>query len=113
MIALPQIFAVIISIAILYYSHLMYKKKNFTSIEFIFWILIWGALIIISIFSSFIISLSNEIIFYRLLDIIVVISIILLFGIIFKLNIKVNENEFRIKELIRKISYYDDEKEKK
>jgi hypothetical protein len=113
MIALPQLLAIIIAIVILYYSHLIYKKKVFNRFEFIFWIFVWGSLMIISIFSSFIVSLSNSIIFYRLLDIILVISIIVLFGIIFRLHKKINENEIKIKELVRKITYMQVDSEQK
>jgi len=113
MIALPQIVAICISVLILYYSHLIYKKKIFNKSEFLFWVIVWGALIVISLFSSFIISLSESIIFYRLLDIILVVSIIVLFGIVFTLNKKINENEIKIKELVREITYFQLGSEKK
>jgi hypothetical protein len=104
MIALPQILAIIIAAGFLYYSHLIYRKRVFNRFEFILWTIVWGALIIISIFSSFIISLSNSIIFYRLLDIILVISIVVLFSILFRLHKKINDNEIKIKELVRKMT---------
>jgi len=108
MIPFPQILAIGIAIIILYYSHLLFKKKVFNKFDFALWMIIWGSLIIISLFSSFIASLSNSIIFYRLLDILLVISIIILFSVIFRLYKKTNENEIKIKELVRKITYFQD-----
>ncbi len=106
-IAIPQLIAIIVGIMFIYYSNIQYKKKTFNKLEFSFWFLIWGCLILVSISSAFIISLSKGIIFYRLLDIILVVSIIVLFGLGFKMYKKINENEQKTKELIRKITYSD------
>ena len=103
--AIPQLIAILISILFIYYSNIQFKKKIFSKSEFSFWIMIWGGLILVSISSAFIISLSKGIIFYRLLDIILVVSVILLFGLSFRIYKKINENEQKMKELIRKITY--------
>ena len=105
MIAIPHILAIIISIIFLYYSHLIYKKKNFSISEFAFWVLIWGGLIFITLYSSLVEPLFSQITIYRLLDIIVVISILVLFGVLIRLHKKVNENERINKDLVRTIAY--------
>jgi len=104
-IAIPQLMTIMLGILFIYYSNIQYKKKLFNRSEFSFWLLVWGGLILVSISSAFIVSLSKPIIFYRLLDIILVVSIIVLFGLGFKLYKKINENEQKTKELIRKITY--------
>lgn len=108
--AIPQLIAILIGILFIYYSNIQFKKKIFSKSEFSFWFIVWGGLILVSISSAFIISLSRGIIFYRLLDIILVISIILLFGLSFKVYKKMNENEQKTKELIRKITYSESKK---
>lgn len=105
MIAIPHVLAIFISIILLYYSHLIYKKKIFSFSEFAFWVLIWGGLIFITLYSSFVDPLFSQITIYRLLDIIVVISILVLFGVLIRLHKKVNESERINKELVRTITY--------
>ncbi len=108
--AIPQLIAILISILFIYYSNIQFKKKIFSKSEFSFWIMIWGGLILVSISSALIVSLSKGIIFYRLLDIILVVSVILLFGLSFRIYKKINENEQKMKELIRKITYSESKK---
>jgi hypothetical protein len=108
--AIPQLIAILIGLLFIYYSNIQFKKKIFSKSEFSFWILIWGGLIIVSFISTFIVSLSKGIIFYRILDIIFVVSIILLFGLSFRIYKKLNENEQKMKELIRKITYSESKK---
>ena len=73
-----QIIIIIFALFALSRAILRFKDNKLTKNEFVFWILIWGAVILISVIPSVISPLSSVFGIGRGMDLIVYISIIIL-----------------------------------
>lgn len=100
-----QIIAIII--IIFFISRLFWqKKKNLISKnEFIFWMIFWCVAILAILSLKWLDKISNELGFSASgVDILIYISIIILFYLIFKIRLQLAKNEKAITKIIREIS---------
>jgi len=111
-VTVPQLMGVIIGLFCSYYSYIQFKKRVFGVVDFFLWIGVWGGLIILSIISGFI-PLTRVIYLYSVLDLVIVLSIILLFGLIFVLYMKFKSYQLKTKKIIERIAFLDVEIDKK
>lgn len=99
-----QIIIIIFALFALSRAILRFKDNKLTKNEFVFWILIWGAVILISVIPSVISPLSSVFGIGRGMDLIVYISIIILFYLIFRLYVKLESVEKEITLVVRRIA---------
>lgn len=107
-----QIFAVILAGAIIYYSKVLYRKGNFTRSDLWVWYGFSAVLVaaaIIPTYLSFIFDLFTR----RALDALLVFGLLLSFGMIFKLYIRLQQTNKEITELVRKVAIELDSYKKK
>ncbi len=81
------------------------KDKKINMIELLFWLGIWGGLIFVVFFPSVISYIANLLGIGRGIDVIVYTSIGLLFYLIFRLYVKLEESEREITKVVREISF--------
>lgn len=77
------------------------KDKKITLIELFFWLTIWGGLIFVVFFPNFISKIADFLGIGRGIDVIVYTSIGMLFYLIFRLYVKLEEVEMEITKLVR------------
>ncbi len=89
------------------------KDKKITFGELIFWLGIWSGLVFVVFFPDVTTRIAKLVGIGRGIDVIVYISISLLFYLIFRLYVKIEETESEITKLVREISLMDKKKKKK
>jgi len=101
MISIIQILALVFSLFALSRVILRAKDKKITSGELIFWLSIWITLIIVVILPSIISKLALILGISRGTDVIIYGSVGVLFYLIFRLYVKLEETEREITTLVR------------
>ena len=86
------------------------RDKQMRAGEFIFWTIIWAAVIVVAILPAITGWLSNKVGIGRPIDIAVYVSIVLLFYLIFRMYVKFEKLDQNITKLVRTVAI---EKEKK
>jgi len=99
-----QIIAIIFSLFALSRVFLRYKDKKLTINQFVFWCIIWVGLITLTLFPNLTAPVSDILGFGRGLDLLVYLSVALLFYITFRMYVKVDEQEQRITKLVRELA---------
>jgi len=99
-----QVIAIVFGIFALLKVILKMKNRKLLLNEFIFWSSIWAALIILSIFPQISEKIANFFGFTRGIDFFIVSSILLMFYLIFRIFIKLEELENKITKLSRSIA---------
>ena len=101
---------VLILVLIMYLKLLMDLKKGKISLRrFFFWLSIWTGLSLITYFPQIVLFLSNLIGIERAKDFPIYFSIILLFYLLFKIGIKMEEIERGITKIVKKIALDNEE----
>lgn len=108
---LIQVLAIIFALFAYSRAILRFKGKNISFREFIFWTIIWVAIIVVALIPGVTGWLSRYVGIGRPVDLLVYISIIALFYLLFRLYVKLDELDQNITKIVRKISL--DKKDKK
>jgi small membrane protein len=80
------------------------KDKKITLIELLFWLGVWGGLIVVVFFPGLTSYVADLVGIGRGIDVIIYTSIGLLFYMIFRLYVKFEESEREITRLVREIA---------
>ena len=107
-----QFLIVIFALFALSRAVLRFKDNKLTINELVFWILVWIGVIIVSFLPSITGLLSSFLGIGRGIDVMVYVSIIVLFYLIFRLYVKAESLEKELTFVVRKLSL-DNEKKKK
>ena len=108
-----QIIAIIFALFALSRVILRAKDKKLTTKEFIFWLFIWIALIIIAFFPEVSIFFADMFGLRRGMDLLIFASIGILFYLVFRLYIKLEEQEREITKVVREIAIKEANNKKK
>ena len=99
-----QVIIIIFALFALSRVFLRFKDNKLTKNEFMFWVFVWLAVIIIAIIPSITTALSQQLGIGRGMDLIVYISIIVLFYLIFRVYVKTEHIEKEITMVVRKVA---------
>lgn len=108
-----QIIAIIFALFAISRVILRVRDKKLTINEFVFWCILWAALIILAIFPTLVVQLSGFLGFKRGLDVLIYVSIAALFYLVFRMYVKIEEQDQKITKLVREIAIKNNEKNKK
>ena len=108
-----QILGIIFALFAFSRAYLRFKDSKLTKNEFVFWALIWFVVIIIYIAPQILSLFSNILGIQRGMDLIIVISVVVLFYLIFRLYVQVEGMKKEITVLVRKVALENNNKKKK
>jgi hypothetical protein len=108
-----QIIIVLFALFALSRAFLRFKDNRLSKNEFLFWTAIWLAVIVISFIPNLTTQISNFLGIGRGIDLIVYISVIVMFYLIFRLYVKLESVEKEVTLLVRKFALDTKEKKKK
>ena len=98
-----QLLGIALAGAIFYYSRMLYKRGKFTRRDF--WI--WGGFSFVLVFASliptffgFILSLFTR----RALDALLILGLLVSFGLIFQVYVRIQQTNKEVTELVRKVA---------
>jgi len=80
------------------------RKGEITKGEFIFWSIVWIAVIVVALIPSFAAEIANFFGIGRGVDVLIYISILALFYLIFRVYVKLEKLEQEITQLVRKLA---------
>ena len=90
---------------------IQFRSRRISVGEFLFWTLVWGGFNVLVFFPGLLSSIAELIGIGRGVDVIIYSSIVMIFYLIFRIYIKLEETQREITELVRKIAI--NEKRKK
>jgi hypothetical protein len=99
-----QIVALVIAVIHIARLLSLWKSRKIPGKTALLWFLIWFAVLFIVFFTPVIDALSRPIGVGRGIDLVVYISILILFYMVFQLNMKIDKLEREITKLVREIS---------
>src|SRR3989338_5966610 len=103
-ITVVQIIGVLFALFAWSRAFLRYKEKSLSTSFFFLWSLIWASVIIVAISPSLIGGLGEVTGIGRSVDVLVYLSIILLFYLMFRLYIKLDSQNQKITQLVREVA---------
>ena len=104
MISIVQVLAIVFGLFAFSRAFLRWKESKLKLIELLFWGGIWLFAIVIAIFPQTLNLFSNVVGFRRGLDFILSFSVVALFYLIFRLYVKIDENDQNLTRLVREIT---------
>jgi small membrane protein len=110
MLTIIQILAFIFFTFVASRAVLRAKDKKISLGELIFWLGIWGGMIFVVFFPDIISKFANLIGIGRGIDVIIYASIAILFYLIFRLYVKLEESEREITRIVREVSFLEKKK---
>jgi hypothetical protein len=105
-----QIIIIVFAIFALSRAFLRFKENRLTTRDFVFWIIIWFAIIVLSFLPNIAGYISMFFGIGRGIDLAVYVSIVALFYLVFRVYVKAENLEKEITELVRKIAHDKEEK---
>ena len=111
MLAGIQILGIIFGLVMLYFTFYYHKRKDFSKIDVFLWFLIWSSFIFVILLPKTVEWLIEPLHIIRVLDLLIIVSILTLFAIVFFMYWINRSNEKKIDELVRKIALKELDKE--
>lgn len=99
-----QIAGFLFGLFMIYYSFLVYKRREFTSKEFSFWVLLWTLIIVASLFPYILDPIVKTFGFLRALDLLIISGFLFLITSIFYTHTIARKNQKQIETIARVIA---------
>ena len=99
-----QIVGFLFGLFIIYLTFLNYKRKEFTTKEFIFWVILWIIFIIVTLFPYRLDPIVKSLSFARTFDLLVISGFIFLIMVIFYTYTVTKKTQKQVETLVREIA---------
>ncbi|MBI2653427.1 DUF2304 domain-containing protein [Candidatus Woesearchaeota archaeon] len=99
-----QIAGFLFGLFMLYYSFLNYKRKEFTTKEFSFWVLVWLAFVAVALFPSILDPITQRFGFFRTLDVLIITGFLFLISAVFYTYTVVRKVQRKVEVVVREIA---------
>ena len=99
-----QIVGLLFGLFIIYLTFLNYKRKEFTTKEFVFWIILWVIFIVLTLFPFLLDPIVKSFGFFRALDVLIVSGFLFLIAAVFYTYTVVRRTQRQIEKVVREIA---------
>lgn len=99
-----QIAGFLFGLFMIYYSFLHYKRKEFTTKEFSFWLFLWIGLVAVALFPSVLDPIVRAGGFFRALDLLIISGFLFLIAAIFYTYTLTRKNERKLETIVREMA---------
>ncbi len=99
-----QVAGALFGIFMMYYTFLKYKRKEFSSSEYLCWMVLWVAFVLASLFPNWLNPIVASLSFARTFDFLVVVGFLFIIGLTFYTYTLVNKSKRQVEELVRTIA---------
>ncbi len=110
---LIQIFGIIFSLFAWSRAFLRYKDKKVSARSLFLWSVVWVSIIVVALYPELISSAANFLGIGRGMDVLIYVSIIVIFYLMFRLYVMMDAQNQEITSLVREIAINNPEKKKK
>lgn len=99
-----QIIGLLFALLMSYFSFVSYKRKEFKTSEFVFWITIWVVFIAVTLFPGFLDPVIAGLNIARKMDLFTIAGFMFLIGLVFYSYMQTRRNKRKIESVVRKIA---------
>jgi hypothetical protein len=99
-----QVAGALFGIFMMYYTFLKYKRKEFSSAEYLSWMVLWVAFVLASLFPNWLNPIVVSLSFARTFDFLVIVGFLFVIGMTFYTYTIVNRNRKQVEELVRVVA---------
>src|SRR3989338_8730576 len=99
-----QVAGALFGVFTMYYTFLKYKRKEFSSSEYLCWMVLWVAFVLVSLFPNWLNPVVKSLSFARTFDFLVVVGFLFIIGLTFYTYTLVNKSRKQVEELVRTIA---------
>ncbi|MFW6231237.1 MAG: DUF2304 domain-containing protein [Nanoarchaeota archaeon] len=99
-----QLLGILFGLVMVYMTFLYYKRKNYGTAAFIFWMGIWTAFLVLAIFPTFVYGVMGLLDIQRTADFFVIGALLLYSVVIFKLYVRNKQLEDKVEKIVRKVA---------
>ncbi len=99
-----QIAGFLFGLFMIYYSFLIYKRREFTIKEFSFWLFLWTLFIVITLFPFLLDPIVKTFGFFRTLDLLIISGFLFLILAIFYTYTIVRKNQKQLETIVRAVA---------
>ena len=99
-----QLLGIAFGLFMAYLTYLYYRRQNYSTGDFAIWISIWAGFLFVTIFPEALDVLIKPLTVYRLLDLLMVISFMVLFLLMFMIYRTNKMNEKKINRIVRELA---------
>ena len=96
-----QIISTLFAIFMIYASFLHWKRKDFSGLEILFWIALWLGLVVVTLSPNLLLSLTQELFFARVMDLLMVAAFMILAFLGFQNYASNKRMEKKMEDLVR------------
>jgi hypothetical protein len=107
-----QIIGILFGFFMMYYTFLHYKRKEFKTGEYVFWLLIWALFIIVTILPGILDPIVRKLAFARTLDFFIIVAFVFLTGISFYVYTMTKKNQNKLEQIVRSMAFKEAKKKK-
>ncbi len=105
-----QFVGILVALAAIHITYLYYKRMNFTKKELYFWLMIWIAFLIVTIFPRILQPVVGYLHLQRSMDLIMIIAFVIVFALTFHNYVANRKVMDKIEKLVRELALKDIEK---
>ena len=99
-----QIVGLLFGLFIIYLTFLNYKRKEFTTKEFVFWIILWVIFLVLTLFPFILDRIIKPLGFFRAFDFFIMSGFLFLIATIFYTYTVVRRTQRQIEKVVREIA---------
>ena len=100
-----QILGVLFALFMLYLTFVHQKRKEFSSKEYLFWIILWVGFIIVTLFPQVLEPIVESLNLYRTMDLLVILGFIFVVGVLFHNYIALRKTQKKVEVIVRKVAH--------
>ena len=100
-----QLLAILFGLIMIYMTFLYFKRGNYGTIPFLFWIAIWLAFLVLAAFPRFVYGVMDALAIQRTADFFVVSALLVYSVVIFKLYVRNKELQAKIEKVVRRVAF--------
>lgn len=95
-----QIVAILFALWMMYFTHLHYRRHEFSRVESILWQVLWVGLVVVVVFPRSVRFILATFSISRTFDLVVIVGIVILFSVTFRNYVLLKRMEHKIEELV-------------
>ncbi len=99
-----QVAGALFGVFMMYYTFLKFKRKEFSSAEYLCWMVLWVAFVAASLFPNWLNPIVKSLSFARTFDFLVIVGFLFVIGMTFYTYTIVNKSRKQVEELVRTIA---------
>ena len=100
-----QLLAILFGLIMIYMTFLYFKRGNYGSVPFFFWLTIWLAFLVLATFPNFVYGIMDALSIQRTADFFVISALLVYSVVIFKLYVRNKELQAKIEKVVKKVAF--------